>query len=277
MSAPQGFNPAVSLIPPNPSAPIVPFQGGGGSIQPFYQAIIAGLPEEKRKDLPKQIQILNFTISVEDGKFILKLRVKGKQGTEEEEEDENENEDENEDEDENEIIKKAKEFLILEAARNWLRNVSTITLNNLGDELNLGQEKPPGPTQQDYNNLGEELNLGQEKPPGPTQQDYNNLGEELNLGQEKPPTLSTPPTSQKPPTSSTSSNPPQNPPLQQIPSTLNKNFWQRTRLHVTFQNATDTMNAARRLLQKEEKNSRKKFQVGLIQRRPRTQITAANL
>jgi hypothetical protein len=86
MSAPQGFNPAVSLIPPNPSAPIVPFQGGGGSIQPFYQAIIAGLPEERRKDLPKQIQILNFTISVEDGKFILKLRVKGKQGTEEEDE-----------------------------------------------------------------------------------------------------------------------------------------------------------------------------------------------
>jgi hypothetical protein len=253
MSAPQGFNPAVSLIPPNPSAPIVPFQGGGGSIQPFYQAIIAGLPEERRKDLPKQIQILNFTISVEDGKFILKLRVKGKQGTEEE--DENENEDENEGEDENEIIKKAKEFLILEAARNWLRNVSTITLNNLGDELNLGQEKPPGPTQQDY----------------------NNLGEELNLGQEKPPTLSTPPTSQKPPTSSTSSNPPQNPPLQQIPSTLSKNFLQRTRLHVTFQNATDTMNAARRLLQKEENNSRKKFQVGLIQRRPRTQITATNL
>ena len=233
MSAPQGFNPAVSLIPPNPSAPIVPFQGGGGSIQPFYQAIIAGLPEEKRKDLPKQIQILNFTISVEDGKFILKLRVKGKQGTEEEDDNEDEGEDENE------IIKKAKEFLILEAARNFLKYASTITLNN------LGEEKPPGPTQQNYNNLGEELNLGQEKPP----------------------------TSQKPSTPPTS----QNPPLQQIPSTLTKNFLKKTRLHVTFQNATHTMNAARRLLQKEEKNSRKGFQVGLIKRRPRTKLTDANL
>ena len=261
MSAPQGFNPAVSLIPPNPSAPIVPFQGGGGSIQPFYQAIIAGLPEERRKDLPKQIQILNFTISVEDGKFILKLRVKGKQGTEEEDDNEDENENENEGEDENEIIKKAKEFLILEAARNFLKYASTITLNN------LGEEKPPGPTQQNINNLGEELNLGQEKPPGPTQQNYNNLGEELNLGQEKPPT------SQKPSTPPT----PQNPPLQQIPSTLPKNFLKKTRLHVTFQNATHTMNAARRLLQKEEKNSRKGFQVGLIKRRPRTQLTDANL
>ena len=239
MSAPQGFNPAVSLIPPNPSAPIVPFQGGGGSIQPFYQAIIAGLPEERRKDLPKQIQILNFTISVEDGKFILKLRVKGKQGTEEEDDNEDENENENEGEDENEIIKKAKEFLILEAARNFLKYASTITLNN------LGEEKPPGPTQQNINNLGEELNLGQEKPP----------------------------TSQKPSTPPT----PQNPPLQQIPSTLPKNFLKKTRLHVTFQNATHTMNAARRLLQKEEKNSRKGFQVGLIKRRPRTQLTDANL
>ena len=50
----------------------------------------------------------------------------------------------------------------MEAARNWLRNVRTISLNN------LGQETPPSPTQQNINNLGDELNLGQETPPSPT-------------------------------------------------------------------------------------------------------------
>jgi hypothetical protein len=84
MSAPQGFDPTASLLPANPSAHIVPFQGGGALLQPFYQKILAMLSEDKRKGLPTEAQILKFTTSVKDGNFVLTLRVKGKQEDEEE-------------------------------------------------------------------------------------------------------------------------------------------------------------------------------------------------
>ena len=162
MSAPQGFNPSVSLLPTNPSAPIVPFQGGGGSIQPFYQAIIAGLPEERRKELPTQVQILKFTTSVKDGNFVLTLRVKGKQ--EEEEEDEEESD--------AEILKKAREFLrTLETNNNseeGLDNseireepVEDTPLEYLNNPLNIMERQ--------YQNLDESYDLPVEQEPNPEQ------------------------------------------------------------------------------------------------------------
>jgi hypothetical protein len=141
MSAPQGFDPTASLLPANPSAHIVPFQGGGGSLQPLYQKVLATLSEDKRKGLPTEIQILNFTISVKNGKFVLTLRVKGKQDTvkeEEEEEKEGEEEEEaageeaaveeaageegievEEEEGEAEILRKAREFLRSQRPNEW--------------------------------------------------------------------------------------------------------------------------------------------------------------
>jgi len=81
MSAPPGFNPDTSLLQQNASAPIVPFRGGGTplSLDAFYQAILKGQPETIRKMLPESIaDITSFAISVEDGKFVLKMKVKGK-------------------------------------------------------------------------------------------------------------------------------------------------------------------------------------------------------
>ena len=150
MSAPQGFNPSVSLLPTNPSAPIVPFQGGGGSIQPFYQAIIAGLPEERRKDLPTQVQILKFTTSVKDGNFVLTLRVKGKEEEEEEEESDAE------------ILKKAREFLRtletnnnseegIDNSENRGELVEDTPAEDLNDSLNIMERR--------YQNLDESYEL----------------------------------------------------------------------------------------------------------------------
>jgi len=159
MSAPQGFNPSVSLLPTNPSAPIVPFQGGGGSIQPFYQAIIAGLPEERRKDLPKQVQILKFTTSVKDGNFVLTLRVKGKQ----EEEEENE-----EEVNDAEILKKAREFL---------RNLATNNNSEEGIDNSEIREEPVEDTPaEDLNNPLEMI-----------ERHYQNLGESYDLPVEQEP------------------------------------------------------------------------------------------
>jgi len=158
MSAPPGFNPDTSLLQQNASAPIVPFRGGGTplSLDAFYQAILKGQPETIRKMLPESIaDITSFAISVEDGKFVLKMKVKGKKkGAADEIEkaaaiaavealkaanEANETEEaiaavaaseaaakaeaeEAKKKEEEEILKKAREFLILEAARAFLRS-----------------------------------------------------------------------------------------------------------------------------------------------------------
>ena len=155
MSAPQGFNPSVSLLPTNPSAPIVPFQGGGGSIQPFYQAIIAGLPEERRKDLPKQVQILKFTTSVKDGNFVLTLRIKGK---EEEEEESNA-----------EILKKGREFLQNSEANNSEEGIdnSEIREEPVEDTPAEDLNNPLNIMERQYQNLGESYDLPVEQEPNP--------------------------------------------------------------------------------------------------------------
>jgi hypothetical protein len=83
MSAPSGFDPSVSLLQQNASAPIQPFRGGGGSLDTFYQVILTRLSEEERKALPKKIkELTNFAISVKDGTFVLKMKVKGEKETE---------------------------------------------------------------------------------------------------------------------------------------------------------------------------------------------------
>jgi len=152
MSAPPGFNPDTSLLQQNSSAPIVPFRGGGTplSLEAFYQAILKRQSETIRKTLPESIaDITNFAISVEDGKFVLKMKVKGKKkvATDEENEEaiaavaalEAANEANEVEEaiaavaaseaatkaeaEEEEILKKAREFLILEAARAFMRNL----------------------------------------------------------------------------------------------------------------------------------------------------------
>ena len=163
MSAPPGFNPDTSLLQQNSSAPIVPFRGGGTplSLEAFYQAIVKGQSETIRKTLPESIaDITNFAISVEDGKFVLKMKVKGKKkvATDEENEEaiaavaalEAANEANEVEEaiaavtaseaatkaeaEEEEILKKAREFLILEAARAFMRN------------LGNGKQSTPTPT-----------------------------------------------------------------------------------------------------------------------------------
>jgi hypothetical protein len=133
MSVPSGFNPEASLLPPNPSATIVPFRGGGTSLGPFYQALLKKLPEEKRRTLPQNIKITDFVISEEDGKFVLKLKVEGITVGEKEAEEE--------------ILKKAREFLILEAARAFLRK-QIVT-----DSPNLTGRSTSTQIEQQYNNL----------------------------------------------------------------------------------------------------------------------------
>jgi transcriptional regulator of met regulon len=146
MSAPPGFNPDTSLLQQNSSAPIVPFRGGGTplSLEAFYQAIVKRQSETIRKTLPESIaDITNFAISVEDGKFVLKMKVKGKKKVTTDEENEeaiaavaaleaaNEANEVEEaiaavaasEAEEEEILKKAREFLILEAARAFMRNL----------------------------------------------------------------------------------------------------------------------------------------------------------
>ena len=153
MSAPQGFNPDVSLLPTNPSAPIVPFQGGGGSIQPFYQAIIAGLSEERRKNLPKQVQIINFTTSVKDGNFVLSLRVKGK-----------------EEESNAEILKKGREFLQNSEANNNSEvgiDNSEIREEPVEDTPAEDLNNPLNMMERQYQNLGESYDLPIEQEPNP--------------------------------------------------------------------------------------------------------------
>ena len=155
---PPGFNPDTSLLQQNSAAPIVPFRGGGKplSLEPFYQAILKKLPQEKRKTLPKTItDITKFAISVEDGKFVLKLKVKGIKKTaaeiEEEEKAIAELEGKNKDAidtlkiaeakkkaEEDDILKKAKEFLILEAARAFLLKLGSNPLPS-----SLSQPGPP--------------------------------------------------------------------------------------------------------------------------------------
>jgi hypothetical protein len=177
MSAPPGFNPDTSLLQQNASAPIVPFRGGGTplSLDAFYQAILKGQPETIRKALPESIaDITSFAISVEDGKFVLKMKVKGKKKGAADEIEEaadiaavealqaaneaNETEkaiaavaaseaaakaeaEEAKKKEEEEILKQAREFLILEAARVFLR-----TVENNEDELPSSSQFVPGPS-----------------------------------------------------------------------------------------------------------------------------------
>ena len=189
MSAPPGFNPDTSLLQQNSSAPIVPFRGGGTpvSLEAFYQAILKGQPETIRKALPESIaDITNFAISVEDGKFVLKMKVKGKKkeaaaieanetkkaiadvaaleaATEEKEKQnaidavaasevatkaEAEEEAAKKKAEEEEILKKAREFLILEAARAFLRKER----NNEPELLSSSQlVTPPSETRSPIN------------------------------------------------------------------------------------------------------------------------------
>jgi len=168
MSAPPGFNPDTSLLQQNASAPIVPFRGGGTpvSLEAFYQAILKGQPDTIRKALPESIaDITNFAISVEDGKFVLKMTVKGKKkGATEEERDaaaaveelkEEEaiaavadvaavTDSEAKKKEEEEILKKAREFLILEAARAFLRKERNNERKRGTRELMNLREEPKG-------------------------------------------------------------------------------------------------------------------------------------
>ena len=190
MSAPPGFNPDTSLLQQNASAPIIPFRGGGTplSLDAFYQAILKGQPETIRKMLPESIaDITSFAISVEDGKFVLKMKVNGKKkGTADEIEkaaaitavealkaanEANETEEaiaavseaataakaeaeEAKKKEEEEILKQAREFLILEAAREFLR-----TVENNKDELPLSIQLVTGPSKKiSYANKGARLN-----------------------------------------------------------------------------------------------------------------------
>jgi len=80
MSAPSGFDPSVSLLQQNASAPIQPFRGGGGSLDTFYQVVLTRLSEAEREALPKKIkELTSFKILVKDDKFVLKMRVKGEE------------------------------------------------------------------------------------------------------------------------------------------------------------------------------------------------------
>ena len=176
---PPGFNPDTSLLQQNSAAPIVPFRGGGKplSLEPFYQAILKKLPQEKRKTLPKTItDITKFAISVEDGKFVLKLKVKGIKKTaaeiEEEEKAIAELEGKNKDAidtlkiaeakkkaEEDDILKKAKEFLILEAARAFLLKLGSNPLpsSSSGTSSQSGNSSQPGPPSNNNAGLKEAL------------------------------------------------------------------------------------------------------------------------
>lgn len=182
MSAPPaGFNPDTSLLQQNSSAPIVPFRGGGTpvSLEAFYQALLKTQSQEIRTTLPENIaDITNFAISVEDGKFVLKMKVKGKKkgavdeetaaaiadvealeaATEAKEAEEaiatvealkvaNEAEKAEEEAakkkaEEEEILKKAREFLILEAARAFLRNLGNDVSSEDGEANDEDRNEP---------------------------------------------------------------------------------------------------------------------------------------
>ena len=107
MSAPSGFDPTVSLLQQNSTAQIHPFRGGGGSVEPFYKALRKAASLEQQNELPEAIEIKNFAISVEDGNFVLTLRIKQKKKAKKVSDDDN-------------IKGLARDFLIMEAARQFL-------------------------------------------------------------------------------------------------------------------------------------------------------------
>ena len=107
MSAPSGFDPTVSLLQQNSTAQIHPFRGGGSSVEPFYKALRKAASLEQQNELPEAIEIKNFAISVEDGNFVLTLRIKQKKKAKKVSDDDN-------------IKGLARDFLIMEAARQFL-------------------------------------------------------------------------------------------------------------------------------------------------------------
>ena len=107
MSAPSGFDPTVSLLQQNSTAQIHAFRGGGASVKPFYKALRKAASLEQQNELPEAIEIKNFAISVEDGNFVLTLRIKQKKKAKKASDDDN-------------IKGLARDFLIMEAARQFL-------------------------------------------------------------------------------------------------------------------------------------------------------------
>ena len=161
MHAPDGFNPNASLLEQNATAPIQAFRGGGISAKPFYQAILTALAltalASRARSLPPDATITKYEISVKDGNFVLKLRIKGKKqdtGNGKGKEGEgkgngtgpkpppNEIGLEADDEADDDIFRKAREFLIMMEARNFLRNLENDVSSEDGEANDEDRNEP---------------------------------------------------------------------------------------------------------------------------------------